>query len=154
MVTSRDVIFHETIFPYESIYSPSSNSSVIPTVVPDLSVPDPPTSILDQSHPPPLIDSSSDTTTSVPQPPSRPPPVLDPPAQPLRRSQRPHVPPAALRDYVCHQVTSSPSVSSSSSNSHTGTRYPLCNFLSYHRYSSPHKSFIATIRTDVEPYYL
>ncbi|RVW93750.1 hypothetical protein CK203_043422 [Vitis vinifera] len=40
MFTSRDVVFHETIFPYESIPSPSSNSDpVIPLSISDLSPP-------------------------------------------------------------------------------------------------------------------
>ncbi|CAL8150569.1 unnamed protein product [Prunus armeniaca] len=40
---------------------------------------------------------------------------------------------------------------SSLSGSTKGTRYPLCNFLSYHRYSPQHHSFVATISQDVEP---
>jgi hypothetical protein len=40
MFTSRDVVFHETIFPYESISSPSSNlDPVIPLSVSDPSPP-------------------------------------------------------------------------------------------------------------------
>ncbi|CAL8998681.1 unnamed protein product [Prunus brigantina] len=32
-----------------------------------------------------------------------------------------------------------------------GTRYPLCNFISYHCYSPSHLSFIATVSSSVEP---
>jgi len=48
-------------------------------------------------------------------------------------------------------VTSPKPSPSSSSGSTTGTRYPLCNFISYHRYLPQHHSFIATINQDVEP---
>ena len=32
-----------------------------------------------------------------------------------------------------------------------GMRYPLCHFVSYHRYSPQHRSFIATVNQDIEP---
>lgn len=70
-------------------------------------------------------------------------------SSPLRRSQRSHVPPV-LHDYICNQVTSPESLSPSSSFPHKGTRYPLCNFISYDRYSPHHRSFIATVTNDVE----
>ncbi|KAG8366306.1 hypothetical protein BUALT_Bualt17G0062600 [Buddleja alternifolia] len=41
-----------------------------------------------------------------------------PPAAPLRRSQRSHVPPPTLRDYICNQVTSPEPLSLSSSCPH------------------------------------
>ena len=69
----------------------------------------------------------------------------------MRRSQRAHVPPVALSDYVCNQVSSPESLSFSSSFPSKGTRYPLCNFISYDCYSPQHRSFIATITNDVEP---
>ena len=37
------------------------------------------------------------------------------------------------------------------SGSIKGTRYPLCNYLSYHRYSPTHFSFIAKVSQVVEP---
>ncbi|BBN70142.1 RmlC-like cupins superfamily protein [Prunus dulcis] len=93
--------------------------------------PDPATSTFDQSIP-----------TSIVQP---------PPVPVLQRSQRHHSPPRALRDYVCNQVTSPKPSPPLSSGSTKGTRYPLCNFLSYHRYSPQHHSSVATISQDVEP---
>ena len=89
MFTSRDVVFHETIFPYESISSISSNSSlVVPLFVFDSSPPEP-VSIVQQ--PIPL------NSILPPQSPT------SPPREPiLCRSQRPHHPPMTLRDYVCN----------------------------------------------------
>lgn len=69
----------------------------------------------------------------------------------MRRSQRSHVPPAALRDYICNQVSSPQSLSSSPSFPSKGTQYPLFDFISYDRYSPQQRSFVATITNDVEP---
>jgi hypothetical protein len=38
-----------------------------------------------------------------------------------------------------------------SSGPQKGTRYPLCNFVSYHRYSPQHRSFTAAVNQDIEP---
>jgi len=125
--TSRDVIFDEDSFPYESISSsPPKTDFVIPIVV------------LDSSLIKPTHEESTPTTSSSP-------------IVPLRRSQITHVPPAALSDYVCNQVSSPESLPFSSSFPSKGTRYPLCNFISYDCYSPQHRSFIATITNDVEP---
>ncbi|RVW92060.1 Retrovirus-related Pol polyprotein from transposon TNT 1-94 [Vitis vinifera] len=145
MFTSRDVVFHETIFPYESIPSPSSNSDpVIPLSISDLSPPVP------QPSPPEPI--SPIQQPSLPNSVSTQPSPASPPPEPiLRRSQRPHHPPMALRDYVCNQVTSPNHLPPLSSSPQKGTRYPLCNFVSYHRYSPQHRSFTAAISQDIEP---
>jgi hypothetical protein len=57
----------------------------------------------------------------------------------------------ALRDYVCNQVTSPNHLPPLSSGPQKGTRYPLCNFVSYQRYSPQHRSFIAAVSQDIEP---
>ncbi|RVW62418.1 Retrovirus-related Pol polyprotein from transposon RE1 [Vitis vinifera] len=145
MFTSRDVVFHETIFPYESIPSPSSNSDpVIPRSIFDLSPP------VQQPSPPEPISpiqqpSLPNSISTQPSPASLPPEPI------LRRSQRPHHPPMALRDYVCNQVTFSNHLPPLSSSPQKGTCYPLCNFVSYHRYSPQHRSFTATVSQDIEP---
>ena len=145
MFTSRDVVFHETIFPYESIPSPSSNSDpVIPLSISDLSPPVP------QPSPPEPI--SPIQQPSLPNSVSTQPSPASPPLEPiLRRSQRPHHPPMALRDYVCNQVTFPNHLPPLSSSPQKGTRYPLCNFVSYHRYSPQHRSFTAAVSQDIEP---
>jgi len=149
-LTSRDIVFHEHIFPYQlpstipAPLIPSTESTAATPVIP-LSISDLPSADF------PVPSSAS----SNPVPPSSPfnvplsPPIL--PLQPLRRSQWHHNPPRALRDYVCNQVTSPKPTLPSSSSPTTGTRYPLCNFLSYHRYLPQHRSFVATINQDIEP---
>jgi hypothetical protein len=136
MFTSRDVVFHETIFPYESI--PSTSTPVIPLSVSDTyQQPDPSPPVPSISPPDPISSQS---------------PLVAPPPEPLlRRSHRPHHPPTALRDYVCNQVTSPNQLSTLSSSPQQGTRYPLCHYVSYHRYSPQHYSFTAALSQDVEP---
>ncbi|RVW15472.1 Retrovirus-related Pol polyprotein from transposon RE1 [Vitis vinifera] len=82
---------------------------------------------------------------------TQPSPASPPPEPILRRSQRPHHPPMALRDYVCNQVTSPNHLPPLSSSPQKGTRYPLCNFVSYHRYSPQHRSFTTAVSQDIEP---
>ncbi|RVW68050.1 Retrovirus-related Pol polyprotein from transposon RE1 [Vitis vinifera] len=88
--------------PFSSIPSPSSNSDpVIPLSISDLSPPVP------QPSPPEPI--SPIQQPSLPNSVSTQPSPASPPPEPiLRRSQRPHHPPMALRDYVCNQVISQP----------------------------------------------
>ena len=84
MFTSRDVVFHETIFPYESI---SSNlGPMVPLSVSDSSPPEPVSPVQQPTPPNPILPPQSPTSS---------------PREPiLRRSQRPHHPPTTLHDYV------------------------------------------------------
>lgn len=89
----RDVIFHESIFPY-SPSSPPSFFSSSPPFIPT------PTSV------DPLVsspDSSSSTHVSL-TPPSPVPSVPSSSLLPLRKSSRPSNPPLYLKDYVCSNV--------------------------------------------------
>jgi len=166
--TSRDIVFHEHIFPFESPPSiPTPTVPVLPhfisdpplsdtfptisttplefvhSVTPfDLTLPDSPFASL----PPATSTFAPPVPDSLVQPPS-----FITPVQPLHRSQRHHSPPRALRDYVCNHVTSPKPSLPSLSSSTKGMQYPLCNFISYHRYSPQHHSFVATISQDVEP---
>jgi hypothetical protein len=153
--TSRDVVFHEHIFPYKSsppipAHHASTPDSAAPSPVLPLSIPDAPTANYPVSNPasptPVPLNFSPSVPSNITQ--SSPPLI---PVQPLRRSQRHHSPPPALRDYICNQVTSPTPSLASSSGSSKGTRYPLCNFLSYHRYSPQLCSYTATISQDIEP---
>ncbi|KAI9180968.1 hypothetical protein LWI28_009836 [Acer negundo] len=100
---------------------------------------------------------SSALDSVSPSPPPSPPPSLPPsPAlvfsphlAPLRRSSCHTGPPAKLRDYVCSSVSSTQS-SALLPGLTKGTRYPLTNFVSYHRYTPAHHSFTAQISADVE----
>ncbi|RVX20135.1 Retrovirus-related Pol polyprotein from transposon RE1 [Vitis vinifera] len=131
--------------PFSSIPSPSSNSDpMIPLSISDLSPPVP------QPSPPEPI--SPIQQPSLPNSVSTQPSPASPPPEPiLRRSQRPHHPPMALRDYVCNQVMSPNHLPPLSSSPQKGTRYPLYNFVSYHRYSPQHRSFTAAVSQDIEP---
>ncbi|CAL8118438.1 unnamed protein product [Prunus armeniaca] len=162
--TSHDIVFHENIFPYESLQSiPTPPAPVLPHFMSNPPVSDsfPITSTapLELVHPvtpfemahPDSPSSSPDPATSTFDQPIAANVVQPPPVPVLGRSQRHHSPPRALRDYVCNQVTSPKPSLPSSSGSTKRTRYPLCNFLSYHRYSPQHHSFVATISQDVEP---
>jgi len=150
-LTSHDIVFHEHIFLYQlpstipAPLIPSTESTVATPVIP-LSISDLPST----DFPVPSLASSTPVPSSSPSNVPLSPPIL--PMQPLRRSQRHHNPPRALRDYVCNQVTSLKPLLPSSSSPTTGTRYPLCNFLSYYRYSPQHRSFVATISQDIEPH--
>ncbi|VVA37824.1 PREDICTED: Retrovirus-related Pol poly from transposon, partial [Prunus dulcis] len=117
--TSRDVVFHESHFPFQTLPSsslteppppvlplPLSDLSSPPCISPDLLSPHPPS-----PSPPPDLTASFDTaapifpsdTTAIPAP-SQPSSPSVPPA-PIRHSLRHKVKPAHLHDYVCSQVT-------------------------------------------------
>ena len=98
-----------------------------------------PTSSLPSS--PSLLPSSSTPFNPFPALPGS--PQLTP-TKPLRRS---HNPPPKLQDYVCSHLTHACSDQSPSllSGPTKGTRYPLANYISYHRYQPAHHSFIAQI---------
>ena len=137
MFTCCDVVFHETIFPYESISSISSNSGLVV-----------PLSVSDSSPPEPVSPNQQPTPSNPILPPQSP---TSPSPEPIfHRSQRPHHPPTALCDYVCNHVTSPKHLPTLSSSLEKGTRYPLCHFVFYHRYSPQHLSFIATVSQDIE----
>ncbi|VVA26044.1 Hypothetical predicted protein, partial [Prunus dulcis] len=95
--------------------------------------------------PDPLAIQSSHPPTAPPSP--------APPVPPTRQSERHKVPNVHLQDYVCSQVTLPNDAQSESSSSHrtSGTRYPLSNFISYHRYTPAHLAFITHISHSVEP---
>ena len=140
---SRDVIFHETIFPFhqhkpqpqfssnQSIQSPAfqTQSPNMPSVVflqPCVDVV--PTM-------PPLVDFQP-----TPQTPYNPQPTTHVPS--IRISQRIHKPPSYLQDYHCNHAFFDP-YSSSTMVPGTGssTSYPLSHVLSYSNLSSQYKSF-------------
>ncbi|RVW19260.1 hypothetical protein CK203_095876 [Vitis vinifera] len=127
-----------------------------------------PSPLLEIPTPPsPSVETLLPTTSSLPSSPSLllsssnpsdpSPPLLGPPqpapTETLRRSNRSHNPPAKLQDYVCSHITHACSDQSPSlfPGLTKGTRYPLANYVSYHRYKSAHCSFIAQISQVIEP---
>ena len=101
-----------------------------------------PTSSLPSS--PSILPSSSTPSDPSLALPGSPQPT---PTKPLRRSSRSHNPPPKLQDYVCYYLTHACSDQSPSLLPvlTKGTRYPLANYISYHRYQPAHRSFIAQI---------
>ncbi|RVW29287.1 Retrovirus-related Pol polyprotein from transposon TNT 1-94 [Vitis vinifera] len=203
--TSRDVKFHEDIFPYVSLkpnstlpslthnYGPiplvahnisssldSTSHAFSPLLSNHTSTPSPTTENDDFSSPsrpselviepssqidpnPPPSPSATLVSPSPVPPfasiPSAPPvetPIFSPethspkPATPLHRSNRHITPPIKLHDYVCSHVSSDQS-SSLIPGPTKGTRYPLPNYVSYHRYKPAYRSFVAQHSAVTEP---
>ncbi|CAL9004938.1 unnamed protein product, partial [Prunus brigantina] len=177
LFTSRDAIFHEDSFPYtlpptstpsptptlplpSSLDFPYPPSPVHPPPPPPAPLADPSTSPSTAPPPPPLTDTFPDHSAPSPDVPSSSPPdpnpsSLPPPSHPSptpRISSRTRTSPSYLKDYLCSQVILLPHQSSTSPpSSPPGTRYPLCNFISYHRYSPKHLSYTYSISRHVEP---
>jgi hypothetical protein len=141
---SRDVQFHETIFPFalshsEPIHSPS----------PDLVLPLPSSDFAPSSLVSDISSSSIPPNFFVPIS-SSPSPISHPP-EPARKSSRLKNRPGYLQDYHCHLATSSGSPSGLSPSS--GILYDITSFLSYNKLSSNHKHFSLSISSIVEPTY-
>ncbi|KAI9153173.1 hypothetical protein LWI28_007189 [Acer negundo] len=77
-------------------------------------------------------------------------PDSNPDLIPLRRSSRQAGSPAKLDDYVCSTVYSDQSLSLLPGPT-KGTCYPLANHVSYHRYQSAYRSFVAQLSSITEP---
>ncbi|XP_021829820.1 uncharacterized protein LOC110770048 [Prunus avium] len=105
----------------------------------------PPSADLPLLAPNPLAIQSSLPPTAPPSP--------APPVQPTHQFERHKVPNVRLQDYVCSHVTLPKDAQSESLSSHrtSSTRYPLSNFISYHRYTPAHLAFITHLSHSVEP---
>ena len=126
---SKDVIFHENVFPFHSI---TDIASLIDPFC-DLVLPFP---SLDTSI------NSSDPTSSHGS-------ILPDTSEssqyiPLRKSSRVHKPPSYLRDFHCH-------LASFSSYPYDYSPYSLSQFISYNSLSSKYKQFLFTISTSYKP---
>jgi hypothetical protein len=146
---SRDVVFHEHIFPFHSstsLVNPSLSTSFdsapvsLPVTMSDSpAIPTPPP----HTVPP---DSSTETSSPIASPIASSSPTLHPP---VRKSSRLIKPPSYLQDYHYNLIfSSSPSLSPSSDVVH-----PIQNTLSYSHLSDSHKAFTLTISTPVEPHF-
>jgi hypothetical protein len=144
---SRDVIFHETIFPFHQHKPQPQFSSNQSTQSPAFQTqsPDMPSVVFLQPcvdvvpTMPPLVDfqPTPQPTTHVPS---------------IRFSQRIHKPPGYLQDYHCNHASFDP-CSSSTMVPGTGsfTSYPLSHVLSYSNLSSQYKSFALNASAIREP---
>jgi hypothetical protein len=176
--TNQDVVFLEdTFYHLPQVNPPAHNPPALSIPLPILSDSYsylPPSSVIIDPFEPPISSSPAptDSVPSLPEPPSSTPltppaaqqtpvqpddpvfpePTLVIPDQPLRRSQRPREANIRLKDYVCSQVILPPHQLFSASSAPTpGTKYPLCHFISYNRYSPSHLCYIANVSRDEEP---
>ena len=152
---SRDVIFHEAIFPFALKHPISSTDSVLPlplllheSVAPFL---DP---MASASFPfPSATHSPSNSNSFSPSLNSDSAPLLTSPSeiipQPCRKSSRIKHKPGYLHDYHCHIATSTSEPAPSSSAS--GIPYTLSSVLSYDHLSPAQKCFSLSVSALVEP---
>lgn len=137
---SRDVVFHEHLFPFQSI--PHHYDSVDP--FPDIVLPEPACDVpYNSAH---NIGSTSIDTSE----PSSSHTHLQPESsQPLifRRTTRITKPPSYLRDFHCNLLEESsilPNVT---------TPYPLQKYLSYKAFSPAHCHYLLNVSSNFEPQY-
>jgi len=101
---SRDVKFHEDVFPFETTSSPSTSNFPFPSHIPFPDYADPPSTCFpaSSSNPPtpdpPHIPISCDLTS-----PTDPHSTISPDLPP-RRSVRPSKPPSYLQDFICNSI--------------------------------------------------
>ncbi|WVZ08647.1 hypothetical protein V8G54_021993 [Vigna mungo] len=123
---SRNVVFHESCFPYHKESYTTPNSHLV-------------------THPPLLyIDqymSTSHTDTSHPSPPSSPPTLSAPN---IRRPTRQRNRPSRLSDFETSYASTITSHSS-------GIKHPLASVISYKKLAAPYYRFIMQISTNIEP---
>jgi hypothetical protein len=177
---SRDVHFHESIFPFLSFFSPSvppSNSIThplpsslphsifIPTPPPSHpSLPSlPPSSVLPTNQSPSQKNLAPYSPPPTPSPPQTfiSPPLLSPATlpshpssvSPFYRSTRTRRAPEYLQDYHCHQTSLTPLIPLLNQLlcSPSSTTSPLHNTISYQHFSLTYKAFSTTISTHIEP---
>lgn len=150
---SKDVNFHENIFPFHSITPLEDLIEPLPTCLPvpvqDTYLPQiapssapPPadthTPFPSLNLPPPISHASPDHTSHDPIVPQH------PQSSHTRRSNRLIKPPSYLKDFHCNLTID---------NSHCRTPYPVSQYLSYDSLSPSHKHFFMAISSNYEPQY-
>ena len=127
---SRDVVFHEEIFPFHSIGSPETFVDPFPNLVlPSVSV---------NNHPAVSVDGSVLGSPEAAQMPI----VPKVPGSSLRRSTRLIRPPSYLHDFHCNSLLTGSSAT---------ILYPLSKVLDYSKLSSSHRKFVMNVSSVVEP---
>jgi hypothetical protein len=155
---SRDVVFHESIFPYHPTFTSSNphfHDIVLPVPISDddlpfslSSNPNPVISISDPHSIPPVSDPVVDIV-----------PVSDCGVDnvsdsdlPLRQSSRIKRKPSYLQDFPCQLATSSLS-SPTHSPSTSGNPFALSSILSYNKLSPSYKHYVLSVSSSIEPKY-
>jgi hypothetical protein len=172
LLISRNVIFHEDIFPFKTT-SPSpdfstflhtsSSSSVnlpifpyttinIPISHPLLDCPSSPSfcSNLPTSETHSDLDVPSTSSSAPIDPPVPPQSPFQPDSSLLRRSVRVHKPLTYLQDYHC-QLAHSVGTTNASSPASLGIFYPLSSSLSYDHLSPAHRTYALSVNAISEP---
>jgi hypothetical protein len=158
ILVSRDVVFHEDVFPYHATFQSShpqycdlvlslsiSNYDDIDLLQSTSSNPD------SVHHTPASASLNSDSVQPFPVSTSNNNNNLVP-IVPLRKSSRGSHKPSYLQNFHCQMPTSSLSSPSLSSNV-SCIPYTLSNVLSYDKLSLSYKHFVSTISTSIEPQY-
>lgn len=125
---SRNVTFHEHIYPFKPLDSDLTPTQALPTILPPIFDDDIPVPATVQAQEPPVNNQNQ---------------VIAP-----RTSQRIRKPPSYLQDYHC-TLLSSDSVPITSSS--TGITYPLSKVLSYDHLNPKYQSFVMNISSSLEP---
>ncbi|KAH9684825.1 retrovirus-related pol polyprotein from transposon RE2 [Citrus sinensis] len=157
-VTS-EFLFDEIFFESNTLLSPSLNESISSSHAlherdPPLQETDP--SVTNSSSPNTTHEHIITETSSTQQPGSPADATLDSSPslgnqniQTPTRPQRDRRPPAYLQDYCT--LASHNSTHADLASLSPGKKYPLHNFISYHRFSPAHKSFLSAITSTTEP---
>jgi hypothetical protein len=156
---SRNVIFHEHIFPFSSPkFKVDSNSClVIPKPLPDIhfndSFPVHTTQIdLDVDNVFNQTSINSEVSHNVSNSPNLTSPISIPISIPPRRSTRTKCKPGYLQHYHCNLATqSSSSIAISSAYYESGKHYSLSSFLDYNMLSLSYKHFSLSVSSYIEP---
>ena len=167
--TSRDVTFHESVFPFCQQFQQQSLpplQDIFPAI--DIDLPTPVQHSLDQPSSltrhnalePPANQPFSPTRHNAPEPPadqlfSPTPEGLTPITEPsptdlpIRQSSHTSTPHFWPQDYVTGSQVNHSTTAQDRSN---GTRYPMHHFFSNSRFSSTHNAYLANITSTKEPH--
>ncbi|XP_074306293.1 uncharacterized protein LOC141641533 [Silene latifolia] len=156
-LVSRDVKFYEDKFPFIHENYGEHSLGMSDDIFVDWDYD--PSDNMTEASPTPETDTPAATLPSQPQSPAPSPDDTPPTQSPvLGRGQRTRVPNSTLRDYVLDFDSDDSSDSSPSqasrllvSSPSSGTPYPLANYFTSHKFSAPHRSYLAALTTHTEP---
>jgi hypothetical protein len=155
---SRDVIFHESVFPYHPNFKLSHiihHNIVLSNPIPDyddnsVSIPNHVTDIVNN----PVLSISNDVSS-----PNNHETHLDSvrnthiPSIPIRKSSRIKQKPGYLQNFHCQMATTSSLSSPSIHPMDSGIPYNLSSVISYDKLSPSYKHYLLSVSTHVEPQY-
>lgn len=154
---SRDVVFQETIFPMESSMASGSDRNLVVSPpgenIDDEDDDDVPPAPTNTDIPSTAITTQTEEDTSLPNVASQAQATSS--TEPLGRGHRQKYKSTRLKDYVAQTVTTKqpPSLSTTTLTPQpsSGTKYPICNFVSCDRFSQKHLDFVVALSATMEP---